>query len=81
MAEQGSPWDERHPAVAHFRPLFEFGHLPAGPIRDTSEVCAQLAGVILTGLSDGPELAAGLRKLLEAKECFVRQSVLMRAAD
>lgn len=26
-------------------------------------------------LSDGPELTAGLRKLLEAKDCFVRQAI------
>jgi hypothetical protein len=26
-------------------------------------------------LPDGPELAAGLRKLLEAKDCFVRASL------
>ncbi|MBN7317900.1 hypothetical protein IUS99_14110 [Mycobacteroides abscessus subsp. massiliense] len=25
-------------------------------------------------LSDGPELAAGLRKLLEARDCFERQA-------
>lgn len=25
-------------------------------------------------LPDGPELTAGLRKLLEAKDCFVRQA-------
>ena len=27
-------------------------------------------------LGDGPELSAGLRKLLEAKDCLVRQSIL-----
>lgn len=26
-------------------------------------------------LPDGPELTAGLRKLLEAKDCFVRASL------
>lgn len=26
-------------------------------------------------LPDGPELTAGLRKLLEAKDCFVRAAV------
>ncbi|WP_246007647.1 hypothetical protein [Gordonia oryzae] len=27
-------------------------------------------------LNDGPELSAGLRKLLEAKDCCVRQAVM-----
>ena len=76
MENTPSPWDGRHSAVAHFRPLFEFAHLPAGPLRDTSAACAQLAEALLGTLMDGPELSAGLRKLLEAKDCFVRQSVL-----
>jgi hypothetical protein len=66
----------RHPGTLHFRPLFEYGHLPEGPIRSTSRYCAELAEHMVNGLPDGPELSAGLRKLLEAKDCFVRASVL-----
>lgn len=73
-----TPWTERHPSVAHFEELFAFGHLPAGPLRDTSEAVAILAGGLLVMLGDGPELAAGLRKLLEAKDCLVRQAVIDR---
>jgi hypothetical protein len=29
----------------------------------------------LAGKLDGPELTAGLRKLLEAKDCFVRAAL------
>jgi hypothetical protein len=29
---------------------------------------------MLQKLDDGPELTIGLRKLLEAKDCFVRQA-------
>lgn len=29
-------------------------------------------------LDDGQELSAGLRRLLEAKDCFVRQAVIDR---
>jgi hypothetical protein len=68
----------RHPSVAHFGPLFEYAHLPEGRIRATSAWCAELAENLITELPDGPELSAGLRKLLEAKDCFVRAAVLAK---
>lgn len=35
------------------------------------------SAIYLTGqVQDGPELTAGLRKLLEAKDCFVRQALV-----
>jgi hypothetical protein len=71
-------WDGRHPGTRHFEPLFAHGHLPAGKLRDTSAECAALADEMVTILPDGPELSAGLRKLLEAKDCFVRAAVLDR---
>lgn len=76
--DAGNPWEGRHPSVAHFEPLFRFDHLPAGLIRDTSMTFSQMARTHLSLLKDGPELSAGLRKLLEAKDCFVRQAVLDR---
>ena len=36
-----------------------------------------LAVNLVDMLTDGPELTAGLRKLLEAKDCFARQYVAM----
>jgi hypothetical protein len=30
---------------------------------------------MIRDLPDGPELSAGLRKLLEAKDCFVRAAI------
>jgi hypothetical protein len=72
------PWGERHPGTLHFEPLFAFGHLPQGLIRDTSALCAAHAESMVATLTDGPELSAGLRKLLEAKDCFVRAAVLAR---
>jgi hypothetical protein len=49
----------------------------------TSADVAALAKTMVEGLPDGPELSAGLRKLLEAKDCFVRAAVLQarRARD
>lgn len=66
----------RHPGTQHFGPLFGFAHLPEGPLRETSKACHALAEEMIDRLPDGPELTAGLRKLLEAKDCFVRAEVL-----
>ncbi|MEU0514319.1 hypothetical protein [Amycolatopsis sp. NPDC006125] len=70
-----NPWAGHHPSVAHFQPLFDYRHLPAH-LQAISGPCAQLAETMLAQLPDGPELSAGLRKLLEAKDCFVRQLVI-----
>ncbi len=51
---------------------FEFEHLPAGPMRSTSASCAELAHKIDGDLEECAEKTVGLRKLLEAKDCFVR---------
>lgn len=66
----------RHISTRHFEPLFRFGHLREGDLREVSEHCANLAGTMISMLPDGPEFTAGLRKLLEAKDCFVRTAVL-----
>jgi hypothetical protein len=71
-----APWAGRHPSTQHFAPLFEFAHLPIGKLRVTSADCAVFAALMVDALPDGPELSAGLRKLLEAKDCFVRAAVL-----
>jgi len=72
----GLAWDFRHPSVRHFAPLFDYDHLPEGPLRDVSAECAGLAASMVDQLPDGPELSAGLRKLLEAKDCLVRAALL-----
>jgi hypothetical protein len=66
----------RHPATQHFAPQFGYTHLPPGPLQATSEACAALAQQMIDTLPDGPELSAGLRKLLEAKDCFVRAALV-----
>lgn len=65
----------RHPSTQHFDPLFAHKHLP-GRLGFISKQCADLADLLIAALGDGPELSAGLRKLLEAKDCFVRQAVI-----
>lgn len=66
---------DRHPSTTHFVELFAVDHLPE-PFRTVSLYSAHLAAAMMGELRDGPELSAGLRKLLEAKDCFVRQSVV-----
>lgn len=50
---------------------FDYKHLP-DELQETSRLCHDLAGQMEVSLPDGPEKSAGLRKLLEAKDCFVR---------
>ena len=50
---------------------FEFAHLPQHLQLISKPIC-ELAGRMNFELPDGPEKDAGLRKLLEAKDCFVR---------
>lgn len=64
---------ELHPATAEILRYFEYDHLPSH-LRGTSELCHDLAHEVAQRL-DGPELTAGLRKLLEAKDCFVRAAL------
>lgn len=72
---------DRHPGTQAVFRYFAYDHLPAGPLRDTSQSCAQLAEEMVDSLPDGPELTAGLRKLLESKDCFVRAALDVPADD
>lgn len=62
----------RHPGTQQIGRWFRYHHLRHGLARDLSANCSQLAQYMVESLPDGPELTAGLRKLLEAKDCFVR---------
>lgn len=70
-----NPWAGRHPSVTHFAPLFDYEHLPAR-LQEISRPFRGLATDMVIALPDGPELSAGLRKLVEAKDCMVRAAVL-----
>lgn len=50
---------------------FEYAHLPAH-LQEVSAPIGVLAIDMQANLPPGEELEAGLRKLLEAKDCFVR---------
>jgi hypothetical protein len=68
-----------HPATAAVIKWFDYRHLPA----DLQEVVAPIAALAteMASKGEGPELTAGLRKLLEAKDCFVRTTIEAREAS
>lgn len=53
---------------------FDYEHL-SDALRKPSAICADTAQVMVDNLPDSAELTAGLRKLLEAKDCFVRATL------
>ncbi|USH45033.1 hypothetical protein SEA_CAMERICO_36 [Gordonia phage Camerico] len=65
---------ELHPATREMLTNFEYEHLPPY-LQMVSGQFKAMADTMLENLGEGPETTAGLRKLLEAKDCFVRQAV------
>jgi hypothetical protein len=53
---------------------FEYAHLPEH-LQKISKPLHELAHLMEDTLPDGPEKSAGMRKLLEAKDCFVRAAL------
>ena len=67
-------WDKARAIIETVNPImkfFEYKHLPE-TLKQVSEPMCLMAKAYDTILPDGPEKSAGLRKLLEAKDCFVR---------
>ena len=65
---------DRHPGVGQILRYFAWSHLPER-LQEISRPVGDLATEMVDRLPDGPELTAGLRKLLEAKDCFVRANL------
>lgn len=53
---------------------FAYAHLPES-LQRVSKPVGDLAELMEAVLPDGPEKSAGMRKLLEAKDCFVRAAL------
>jgi hypothetical protein len=53
---------------------FEYAHLPS-PLAEVSQPICELAEHFDSAIPDSAEKSAGLRKLLEAKDCFVRAAL------
>ena len=57
--------------VSPIMKYFSYSHLPE-KLQKVSKPIGDIASEFDALLPDGPEKSAGLRKLLEAKDCFVR---------
>jgi hypothetical protein len=66
MSQEQSSSDQ-YPILRYFN----YEHLPP-ELQEWSRPFAVLARKCAAELPEGPEVAAGLRKLLEAKDCIVR---------
>lgn len=60
-----------NPATDRVLRYFEYAHLPP-QLQEVSKPLCELAQVMAATLPEVPEVTVGLRKLLEAKDCFVR---------
>jgi hypothetical protein len=58
-------------AIARLLQFFTYAHLPE-PLQAVARPCCELAHEMHQTLTHNEELLVGLRKLLEAKDCFVR---------
>jgi hypothetical protein len=73
MADTPSPEQRSvRPPILRY---FSFEHLTRADLRDVSAACHDLAYGMCNAVPDGTELRVGLRKLLEAKDCFVRAAL------
>lgn len=61
----------------HITSYFSYDHLPDF-LQPISAICYEAAMQAQELLPEGAEKAAGLRKLLEAKDCFVRAGLRLR---
>ena len=59
-----------HPLMEYFK----YKHLPEHLQKISKPIC-ELADQMSRELCDGSEQTAGLRKLLEAKDCFARAKI------
>lgn len=54
--------------------FFKYEHLPPN-LQEVSKPFGDMAQMIVTNFPSNPERTAGLRKLLEAKDCIVRSVI------
>lgn len=71
---------ELHPSVKHIMGFFRYAHLPPDLQKISKPVHDLAVEMVASGLQ-GAELTAGLRKLLEAKDCFVRAALPKEDGD
>lgn len=64
-----------HKATEDILKHFTYDHLPEHLQAISGPICDFAHDTAMNDKLDGPELTAGLRKLLEAKDCFVRAAI------
>ena len=71
-----------HPSIAQVLEFFDYAHLPAH-LQEVSKPFYDLAQRMAWDLETerGQEVTVGLRKLLEAKDCFVRAALPRRETE
>jgi hypothetical protein len=67
---------DRHNSTEHLRHLLVPNPNLPPPLHSIAVQVQIFSEEIVSRLGDGPELTTGLRKLLEAKDCFVRQALI-----
>lgn len=66
----------RHPSTVHIARFFDYEHLSRDDLRAVSRLVHDCVAAVLEEIDeDNPELTAGLRKMLEAKDCLVRAAL------
>lgn len=65
----------RHPSSIHMLKVLAPNRNLSDPLRNISFEFFKLGLWSFENMTDGPELTAGLRKLLEAKDCLVRAAL------
>ena len=75
LLEAGQEAKPLHPSVQHLLDLFAYDHLPVY-LQRVSMPVSVLAHRMAHSLESGPEIVVGLRHLLDAKDCLVRQAVI-----
>lgn len=65
----------RHSSTIHMLAMLQPNPNLRQPQINIAQQFWQTAKDMVTNLMDTPELTAGLRKLLEAKDCFIRASL------
>jgi hypothetical protein len=66
---------QHHINVSSLLRFFEYKHLPEN-LQEVSRPLCELAHQ-MADIPNSPEVTAGLRKLLEAKDCFVRAKLMV----
>lgn len=66
---------DRHPGTQQIARWLVTNPNLATTGRAVAEAFEELAELLIEVLPDGPELTAGLRKMLEAKDCLVRAAL------